>query len=121
MFSRRVRSYLGLVRFQRIFRPRDAEWGNTTTVTMKTSLVEEIIFMSHDTTIGSNIAAFRSAVTTLVACLLPTAAIAILVSLHKTATLIGAIGAFTLFFAIMLMFFTPSKPSRTEIFSATAA
>jgi len=115
MLSLRVRSYLGLVRSQRIFRPRDAEWGNTTTVTVKTSLVEEIMFMSHDTIIGSNIAVFKLAVTILIACLLSTAAITILASLHKTATLVGAISACTLFFAIILMFFTPSKPSRTEI------
>jgi hypothetical protein len=70
---------------------------------------------------GTPIVGFRSAATTLIACLLPTAAIAILSTIHKTALLIGVIGIFTLLFAIGLMFFTSAKPTRVEIFSATAA
>ena len=77
--------------------------------------------ISGDRSMGHRIATIRSAVTTLAACLLPTAAIAILSSLHKTATLIAVLGALTLVFAIGLMFFTSKTPTRLEIFGATAA
>jgi hypothetical protein len=77
--------------------------------------------ISDDSSIGHRIATIRSAVTTLAACLLPIAAIAILSSLHKTATLIAVLGALTLLFAIRLMFFTSKTPTRIEIFGATAA
>lgn len=70
---------------------------------------------------GEPIVRVRSAVTTLIACLLATAAIAILSTIHKTGLLIGVIGIFTFLFAIGLMFFTSAKPTTVEIFSATAA
>jgi hypothetical protein len=69
---------------------------------------------------GTPIVRIRSAVTTLIACLLPTAAIAILSTIHKTGLLICIIGIFTFLFAISLMFFTFAKLTRVEIFSATA-
>jgi hypothetical protein len=70
---------------------------------------------------GTPIVGFRFAATTLIACLLPTGAIAILSTIHRTGLLIGVIGIFTFLFAIGLMFFTSAKPTRVEIFSATAA
>jgi hypothetical protein len=77
--------------------------------------------MIQTISLGWSISAFRSTIITLVACLLPTAAIAILSSIHNTAVLITVIGVFTLMFAIGLIFFTSKKPSRVEVFSATAA
>jgi hypothetical protein len=64
---------------------------------------------------------FTSFVTTIVACLLPTAAIAILATMHSTAEVLGFIGLFTALFAAGLMCLTDSTTSRTEIFTATAA
>jgi hypothetical protein len=64
---------------------------------------------------------FTSCVTTIIACLLPTAAIAILATIHSTAEVLGFIGLFTALFATGLMFLTDTATSRTEIFTATAA
>jgi hypothetical protein len=64
---------------------------------------------------------FTSFVTTIVACLLPTAAIAVLSIINSQAKLIGFIALFTAVFAIGLMGLTNSGTSRTEIFTATAA
>lgn len=64
---------------------------------------------------------FTSFVTMIVACLLPTAAIAILATMHSTAEVLGFIGLFTALFATGLMCLTESATSRTEIFTATAA
>ncbi|KAE9378488.1 hypothetical protein N431DRAFT_501113 [Stipitochalara longipes BDJ] len=64
---------------------------------------------------------FTSFVTTIIACLLPTAAIAILATIHSTAEVLGFIGLFTALFAAGLMFLTDKATSRTEIFTATAA
>lgn len=69
---------------------------------------------------GTPIVRIRTTITTLIACLLPTAAIAGLSTIHNTGLLIGVIGIFTLSFAVGLMFFTSTKPSRVEVFSATA-
>jgi uncharacterized Tic20 family protein len=65
--------------------------------------------------------AFTSFVTTIVACLLPTAAIAILATIHSEAKIIGFIGLFTAIFAMGLMGLANSGTSRTDIFTATAA
>lgn len=64
---------------------------------------------------------FTSCVTTVIACLLPTAAIAILSTIHTQAKLIGFIALFTAIFAIGLMGLTEAGTSRTDIFTATAA
>lgn len=64
---------------------------------------------------------FTSSVATVIACLLPTLAIAILAKLHSTGVLLGVIAAFTAVFAIGLMFLTDAGISRVEIFTATAA
>jgi hypothetical protein len=64
---------------------------------------------------------FTSFVATVVACLLPTVAIAVLSTMHTTAELLGFIALFTAIFAIGLMVLTDSGTSRTEIFTATAA
>ncbi|QSZ35589.1 hypothetical protein DSL72_008459 [Monilinia vaccinii-corymbosi] len=64
---------------------------------------------------------FTSAVATVMACLLPTVAIAVLSSLQSTSELLGVIAAFTAIFAMGLMFLTHSGTSRIEIFTATAA
>lgn len=64
---------------------------------------------------------FTSSVATVIACLLPTVAIAVLAKLHSTGELIGLIAIFTAVFAIGLMFLTDAGTSRVEIFTATAA
>jgi len=64
---------------------------------------------------------FASFVTTVVACLLPTAAIAVLATIHNQAKLIGFIALFTAIFAIGLMGLAGAGTSRTDIFTATAA
>ncbi|KAF5873537.1 uncharacterized protein Bfra_004999 [Botrytis fragariae] len=64
---------------------------------------------------------FTSAVATVIACLLPTVAIAVLSSLESTRELLGVIAAFTAIFAMGLMFLTDASTSRVEIFTATAA
>lgn len=64
---------------------------------------------------------FTSAVATVIACLLPTVAIAVLSSLQSTGELLGVIAAFTAIFAMGLMFLTDASTSRVEIFTATAA
>jgi hypothetical protein len=69
----------------------------------------------------SRMRTFTSFVTTIVACLLPTAAIAILATIHSEAKLIGFIALFTAIFAMGLMGLTNSGTSRTDIFTATAA
>lgn len=69
----------------------------------------------------SRMRTFTSFVTTIVACLLPTAAIAVLATIHSQAKLIGFIALFTAIFAMGLMGLTNSGTSRTDIFTATAA
>lgn len=64
---------------------------------------------------------FTSAVATLLACLLPTAAIAVLSNMHTTGKLLGLIAAFTTAFALGLMMLTDAGTSRVQIFTATAA
>lgn len=64
---------------------------------------------------------FTSAVATVIACLLPTVAIAVLAKLHTTADLLGVIAIFTAIFAMGLMLLTDAGTSRVEIFTATAA
>jgi hypothetical protein len=68
----------------------------------------------------SNILLFTSFVSTVIACLLPIVAIAVLSKLHRQPELIGLIALFTFLFAIGLMFLTGGT-SRVEIFTATAA
>lgn len=65
--------------------------------------------------------AFTSSVATIIACLLPTLAIAALSKLQQTAEILGVIAVFTAIFAIGLMFMTGGGTSRVEIFTATAA
>jgi hypothetical protein len=64
---------------------------------------------------------FTSFVATIIACLLPTVAIAVLAQLHTTAELLGIIAVFTAVFAAGLMLLVDSGTSRVEIFTATAA
>jgi hypothetical protein len=64
---------------------------------------------------------FTSFVATVVACLLPTVAIAVLATMHSQRELLGFIALFTAIFAVGLMGLTDSGTSRTEIFTATAA
>jgi len=63
---------------------------------------------------------FTSFVATIVACLLPTASIAILATAKTTPQRLGYIAGFTALFAIMLMWLTDAK-SRVPIFTATSA
>jgi hypothetical protein len=64
---------------------------------------------------------FTSVVATIVACLLPTAAIAVLSNIHTTGKILGLIAGFTTAFALGLMMLTDAGTSRVQIFTATAA
>jgi hypothetical protein len=64
---------------------------------------------------------FTSFIATIVACLLPTVAIAVLAQLHTIGKLLGIIAIFTASFAGGLMMLVDSGTSRVEIFTATAA
>ena len=64
---------------------------------------------------------FTSVVATILACLLPTAAIAVLSNMHTTGKLLGLIAGFTTAFALGLMMLTDAGTSRVQIFTATAA
>jgi hypothetical protein len=63
---------------------------------------------------------FTSSVATLVACLLPIAAITVLSNLHSNAKTLGIMAVFTVVFAGGLMYLAGGA-SRVEIFTATAA
>lgn len=62
-----------------------------------------------------------SALSTVVACLIPVVAIAALTQLHETRDLLLCITGFAVLFAVGLIFLTQGMSSRTEIFAATAA
>jgi len=64
---------------------------------------------------------FTNLVATLVACLLPIVAIAVLAKMHTQPQILGFLALFTAIFAIGIMWLTDSNASRTEIFTATAA
>lgn len=64
---------------------------------------------------------FTSAVSTIVACLLPTIAITVLSQLHRTRDLLLTIAGFAIVFAVGLIFLTNGTASRIDIFTATAA
>lgn len=64
---------------------------------------------------------FTSAVATVIACLLPTVAIAVLSKVQTNKELLGLIAAFTAIFAMGLMALTEAGTSRVDIFTATAA
>jgi len=70
---------------------------------------------------GRRMVQFTSFIATIVACLLPTVAIAILAQLHTIADLLGLIAVLTAIFAGGLMLLVDSGTSRVEIFTATAA
>lgn len=63
---------------------------------------------------------FTSVIATVVACLLPTAAIGILTTAKTTPQKLGYIAGFTAIFAIGLMWLTDAGTSRANIFMATA-
>lgn len=69
---------------------------------------------------GSWILHVTSGLTTVVACLLPTAAISVLAKLHHMGEILGIIALFTGAFALGLICLTTTT-SRVEIFTATAA
>lgn len=62
-----------------------------------------------------------SAISTVVACLLPVIAISILSQLHGLRNLLICLAGFAIIFALALIFLTQGTSSRTEIFAATAA
>lgn len=70
---------------------------------------------------GKSMLQFTSRVATIIACLLPTVAIAVLSKIHDTGPRLGAIAGFTAIFAAGLMGLTDAGTSRVEIFTATAA
>jgi hypothetical protein len=68
-----------------------------------------------------NILRFTSAVSTIVACLLPTIAITVLTQVHGTRNLLLCLAVFAVIFAGGLIFLTSGTASRVEVFAATAA
>lgn len=64
---------------------------------------------------------FTSALSTVIACLVPVIAIAVLTQISGTRNLLLCITGFAVVFAILLIFLTQGTTSRTEIFAATAA
>jgi hypothetical protein len=82
---------------------------------------EDPIETTLNTFRASRMLRFTSAVATIIACLLPTVAIAVLAQLHTTAELLSIIAVFTAVFAAGLMLLVDSGTSRVEIFTATAA
>jgi hypothetical protein len=68
----------------------------------------------------SRMTLFTSSVATLVACVLPIAAITVLSNLHSNAKTLGIMAVFTVVFAGGLMYLAGGA-SRVEIFTATAA
>lgn len=64
---------------------------------------------------------FTSALTTVIACLMPVVAIAVLNQVSGTRDLLLCITGFAVMFAVLLIFLTQGTSSRTDIFAATAA
>jgi len=64
---------------------------------------------------------FTSALSTVIACLIPVVAIAVLTQVKGTRDLLLCITGFAVIFAVGLIFLTQGTSSRTEIFAATAA
>ncbi|KAJ4347488.1 hypothetical protein N0V95_005409 [Ascochyta clinopodiicola] len=64
---------------------------------------------------------FTSGLSTVVACLTPVIAIAVLAQVEGMRNLLLCITGFAVMFAILLIFLTQGTTSRTEIFAATAA
>lgn len=64
---------------------------------------------------------FTSAVSTTVACLLPTIAITVLSQVHGTKNLLLSLAEFAIIFAVGLIYLTNGTVSRLDIFTATAA
>ena len=64
---------------------------------------------------------FTSSLTTVIACLMPVVAIAVLTQVSGTRDLLLCITGFAVMFAVLLIFLTQGTSSRTEIFAATAA
>jgi hypothetical protein len=99
--------------------------GSTTTETVCSEIEPNRSLGSEQKTLNTysedRMLRFTSAVATVIACLLPTVAIAVLAKLHTTADLLGVIAVFTAIFAMGLMLLTDAGTSRVEIFTATAA
>ena len=64
---------------------------------------------------------FTSGISTVVACLLPVVAIAVLSQVHGTRELLLCLAGFSVIFCVGLIFMTQGTTKRVEIFSATAA
>ncbi|XTI93541.1 hypothetical protein V2W45_1348020 [Cenococcum geophilum] len=64
---------------------------------------------------------FTSSLSTVIACLIPVVAIAVLSQLHGTRDILLCITGFAVIFAVGLIFLTQGTSTRTEIFAATAA
>jgi len=64
---------------------------------------------------------FTSSVSTVIACLLPTVAIAVLSKVHGLNNLLVCLAAFATLFSVGLIYLTNATTSRVEIFTATAA
>jgi hypothetical protein len=64
---------------------------------------------------------FTSAVSTVVACLLPTVAIVVLSQVQGMRNLLLCLAGFTVIFSVGLIFLTSGTTTRVEIFTATAA
>ena len=64
---------------------------------------------------------FTSVVSTVIACLLPVAAITVLSQVHGNRNLLLCLAIFVVIFAVGLIFLTSGTSSRVEIFTATSA
>jgi hypothetical protein len=107
------------------FRPGDLEAGNIIPTEYLKRILKYKKFVGKQqvtmTKYSHNLVRIKSTITTFVACLLPTAAIAILSSIYEKGKLIRSFAGLTALFAMGLMVFTSTMPLRVEIFSATAA
>jgi hypothetical protein len=70
---------------------------------------------------NANIVRFTSAVSTIVACLLPTVAIVVLSKVQGINHLLGCLAGIVVLFAAGLIFLTSGTVSRVEVFGVTAA
>ncbi|KAF1962753.1 hypothetical protein CC80DRAFT_541911 [Byssothecium circinans] len=69
----------------------------------------------------SSLVRITSGISTVVACLLPVVAIAVLSQVHGTRDLLLCLAGFSVVFCVGLIFMTQGTSKRVEIFSATAA
>ncbi|KAJ4399344.1 hypothetical protein N0V91_009533 [Didymella pomorum] len=90
--------------------------GGTCTFDEPQDVCDTVKSMSEATAVR-----FTSSLSTVVACLLPVVAIAVLTQVKGERNLLLCITAFAIIFAVGLIALTQGTSTRTEIFAATAA